>query len=41
VGVDWFIGRIANFALPVEEIGEIVSSDNQRVGKCHLVIIRD
>lgn len=41
VGVDWLVGRVADFALPVEKIGVIVSSYDERVSEGDLVLVWD
>lgn len=41
VGVDRFIGGVAHFAFPVEEVTVVVSSHDQGVGQSHLVLVWD
>lgn len=39
VGVNWFVGAVAHFADPVHKIGLVVSTNDQRIGKGHLIFI--
>ena len=37
--VNWFVGAVAHFTDPVHKIGLVVSTNDQRIGKGHLIFI--
>ena len=41
VSVDGFVGGITDFTIPVVKVRLVVSANNERAGKSHLIIVRD